>query len=536
MSRSTARGAARGRLLLAAGLSGAAVMIVELTATRSLAPAFGASIYTWTNVIGVVLLALTLGYATGGVLADRWPRASVLAMVMVGGALLALPAPFLSVPLGVWLQPEPAALTPVTATGHVVRGSLAVTVLLFAPPVFLLGMVGPFTTRLLVDSGLAGGSAAGRTLAASTLGSLVGTYLPAHVLIEELGVRNTLLVAVVLPVLGALLLGARRTRLAGVACLGLIAGLMGLASGLPVRPELDPGVFPPGTRARELEVVEELESPYQYVRITEWSVPDGEDQRQLRLSVDEGVMEYQSVAPAGGSGESPADLKVRSYYDTFTVLPELVAGSRRRPVSVVVVGGGAGTMARLLREHQDDRVARVVNVEIDPVVAAQASRFGWTARKPDVDLVGDGRVVLRALEGPFDVIILDAYAHQVTIPFHLATREFFELVRARLSSRGLVALNVSVHDLEAPLALALRRTLGTVFPRVEAVSVPGTWNVMLLAYPDASRRSVAADGPGTLEQPRDVVRGRRLRLPDPGLRGMLLTDDRAPTEHLARQR
>src|SRR5262249_7704002 len=69
------------------------------------------------------------------------------------------------------------------------------TLVLCGPPLVVLGAVTPFTTRLLTDSGLASGKAAGRALAASTLGSLVGTYLPALFLLETVGSRGTVFVA-----------------------------------------------------------------------------------------------------------------------------------------------------------------------------------------------------------------------------------------------------------------------------------------------------------------------------------------------------
>ena len=201
-------------LLVSAALSGGAVMIMELTATRALAPIFGASLYTWTNVIGIVLLALTCGYVVGGKAADRNPSPRLLGKVLLIAAGLSLPAPFLAIPLGSWLMPDPEALDAMTSTAHVVRGSLAATLLLFAPPIFLLGMVGPFVTRCLIDEGLGGGTAVGRTLAASTLGSVVGTYLPAHLLIEYVGSRGTLLVASGLLVLAGLpLLGKGVARI-----------------------------------------------------------------------------------------------------------------------------------------------------------------------------------------------------------------------------------------------------------------------------------------------------------------------------------
>jgi hypothetical protein len=199
MERTPTRLATPSRILLATSASGAAVMIIELAATRALAPAFGSSFYTWTNVIGVVLLALACGYGFGGRLADRHPSAFRLGIILALGALLTVPMAFFTVPLSTALLPDPEPLSALTSTtASVVKGSLIASLLLFAPPVFLLGMVAPHAARCLTEHGLTSGTAAGRTLAAGTLGSVVGTYLPAHVLLDGIGIRATVLGAAAL--------------------------------------------------------------------------------------------------------------------------------------------------------------------------------------------------------------------------------------------------------------------------------------------------------------------------------------------------
>ena len=77
-------------------LAGAAVMTVELTASRVLAPFFGNTLYTWTAVIGVILLALSVGYYVGGALADRYPTVRVLLHLVSAAALSVLLAPILT--------------------------------------------------------------------------------------------------------------------------------------------------------------------------------------------------------------------------------------------------------------------------------------------------------------------------------------------------------------------------------------------------------------------------------------------------------
>ena len=511
------------RLLLASGFSGASVMIFELSGTRVLAPVFGSSLYTWTNVIAVVLLALTLGYWLGGRLVDRRPEPRILGRILFGAAILGLPSAFFASPLAQWLMPPPQALSVFDATPHVIRGSLAVTLIIFAPPLFLMGMVGPFVTRCLMEEGSDGGRAAGRTLAAGTLGSLVGTILPAHFLIPFLGVRATLLFACALLVVAALICLPRGRARAAAAILFLLVPAAAFASrSLPILGPLDPG-SPPWPGPREVEVIAEKESPYQYLRLTRWS-SDG--QKEMRLSLDDGVLEYHSLKPEG------KDRLTGSYYDRFLLLPELLAQDGQ--AQIAVLGGGAGTMAALMRRHQNDRVQSIINVEIDPDVAALAPRFGWNPQEPDATQVADARVFLAASSRRFDIIILDAYAHQIAIPFHLASVEFFRLAASRLNANGILALNLSVVDVDGALFAAMHKTLAQVFPELAVVTIPGSWNVMLLA----SKAPISLPGGNSAElrELRSSFRRGFSSLDSAPPAGILLSDDRAPLEILAHTR
>lgn len=517
-------------LLCAAFLSGCAVMILELTAARAMAPAFGASLYTWTNVIGVVLLALSLGYWWGGVLADRRPDARRLASILLLSALLSIPAPFLIIPLADALLPAPTSLSPFVATGHLVRGSLAVSLLLFAPPLLLMGMVGPFVTRLLVDTGLDGGKAAGRTLAVGTLGSLLGTWLPAHFLLDRFGVKATLLTAtVLLAATGVLLFVWMRILRPGPLLVLVLSGLAMLAgAGLPQRPAI--GDFrtaygPSGLALEEVELLAEVDSPYQYVRVSRFREGGADGVTQIRMTLDEGITEFHSLLAEG------RDL-TGAYYDFFTLLPELAPGDR--PLRVAILGGGAGSMARLFRIFKGDRIGQILSVEIDPAVAGFSGRFGWDPSPPDATVVADGRVFLRLHDEPFDVIILDAYSRQISIPPHLASAEFMDLVSRRLRPGGVFAINVSTPDFESPLAFALYRTIRRSFDSLAAVSIPGSWNGMLIAKvePGASFRVEPADD--ALADIRRMYHRGLFPVPAYGASGALLTDDRAPMEKLAR--
>src|SRR5262245_53870324 len=233
-------------------------MAVEMTATRLLQPYYGSSIYTWTNVVAVILAGLAAGYFLGGRLADRRPEQRILGWILLGGGCLVALVPLASSPVQRLFVPEPGALPPGGLPVAVVAGSLASTLILFAAPVLVLGAVAPFAVKLLTEAGQPPGTASGLVLMVSTLGSILGTFLPAHVTVPWLGTRVTfLLAAATLLLTGALNLARRpgaAVALLGAAVLVPIA-IASALRGEPVRPAAG--------------LLDERDSAYQYVQVVE---------------------------------------------------------------------------------------------------------------------------------------------------------------------------------------------------------------------------------------------------------------------------
>jgi hypothetical protein len=137
----------------------------------------------WANTIAVVLLALAGGYWLGGRLADRHPRLRELCLVVLVAAALLAVVPLAAVPL---LGGTEDALSELS-------GSLLAVLVLLAPPVLVLGAVGPWAIRLRLAAVEDAGEVAGRMYALSTAGSLAGTFAAALVLLPLIGTRLTFL-------------------------------------------------------------------------------------------------------------------------------------------------------------------------------------------------------------------------------------------------------------------------------------------------------------------------------------------------------
>lgn len=455
----------RALVLSVGALCGAATMTVELAAVRLLAPWFGTSTTVWTNVIGVILLALALGYALGSRLSARPNPARDLALLLAGASAWAAWLPALARPLCEALLPSDLALD--QAAGLTAWGSLAATLCLFLPPAALLGAASPLCTESLQRSTRAhAGSAGGAVMCASTLGSLVGTFATTHVLTPQLGLSWTFLVAALALLVASLaLLAARPRGLLSVAVIGLGAGVAAALYGSRVeRSALPEGV----------SELAQAESSYQSLRVVEdrrWGEP------QRLLQVNEGLDSFQSVWVAREGLLGPG-----FYYDLFA-LPAWWSGEAG-PWRVAVIGLGAGTAFRVLRGASPPQAQlELSGVEIDPQVLELGRRWFELPEGSGTVLGGvDGRAGLRVLPGPFELVVLDAYQNQVEIPAHLATFEALREARDKLADGGWIAINVGGFGFDDPVVEALGLTLAAAFDG-ECVGylTPRSRNVLLYA-------------------------------------------------------
>jgi spermidine synthase len=479
------------RIQLVAAVVGAASLGAEIAAARLMAPWFGASTIIWANTIATVLVALSIGYWIGGRLADRDPTIAGLSRLVLVAAVLLAGVPFVA---GPFLRVSVEALDRVQAGAF--AGSLFAVLILVATPVLLLGTVAPYAVRLSVRSVEEAGRVAGRLYAVSTLGSLAGVFLSALVLIPLVGTRRTFLTFALALALVAVPALGRRFVLAPVAVAALLA--------VPV------GTVKTTGSAR---VIWDHDTEYQYARVVE--EPGGE----RRLELNEG----QAVH----SVYRPGEWLTGDYWDEMLVLP--FAGAAQPPRSVAILGNAAGTTARAYTHFFPG--TRVDGVEIDGELSDVGRRL-FDLRGPNIHLhTADARPFLRQADRRWDLIVVDAY-RQPYIPFYLATREFFELARRRLTPRGVIVINVGHPEASDHLERVLSATMGDVFANVVRDPSQPT-NVMLTASdaPLSAERLRAATP--RLPAPLRPVAGATAGRLAPALRGgPVYTDDHAPVEWL----
>jgi len=526
-----------GRALLLATVfaSGTAVMIVEMTAVRAVQPAFGSTTYVWTNVIAVVLLALAVGYALGGRLADRHPSPRLLFALLGVGGLLAALAALLATPVSRLFLQDGVDLEGVVSV--MLWGSLGTALVLFAPPVLVLGMVAPLAIRLLARGGV--GRAAGSVFALSTAGSILGTYLPTLLLVPHLGSRGSFLVAAAILLLASaagLLVFTRRRAAAGLPLLLLLAAAASLTAALA-------RLVPPGRPAPPLEggvatVLEETESPYQYLTVRDDRYADGVDRV---LTINEGLYTFHALRVEGRL------LTGVSQYDAYAVLPLLLDLEPGSAFEACVVGMACGVNARQWHElYAGVYDVHVDGAELDPEVVRLGRRFfdlpADDAQWLDVFTM-DGRTLLEHLPAArrYHAIVVDAFANELYVPFHLATREFLALCERRLEDGGLLAMNVYARGEDAPNLRAIENTMATVFGEALRIPHQDRSGFLLLARRGGEPADLDRLAPWTLRTrwaetplPEDLIAladgigiaGGRVVLPSPDER--VLTDDHAP--------
>ena len=164
-------------LLLTAVLCGALIMVIEVMGSRVIGPFFGVGLFVWTSLITVTLLALSVGYALGGVFSDRFKQPAYLFGIILLAGVLTLLVPVIHGPV-----------LKVCVSLGLRGGAFASTAILFGPALLLLGCVSPYLVKLAAHELHNIGRVVGSLYALSTIGSTVGTVFTGFFLVAYLGV------------------------------------------------------------------------------------------------------------------------------------------------------------------------------------------------------------------------------------------------------------------------------------------------------------------------------------------------------------
>lgn len=483
----------RAVFFLTASITGATVMMIELLGTRIIGPFYGVSMIVWSSLLSTALFALSIGYLFGGRLADTAPRLRLSHILLLTGLLIGI-IPLISKP--VQLATDGLGLR---------WGALSSALILFAPCLVGLGMVGPYVIKITTRGIERAGRTAGTVYAISTLGSVFGTLLLGFYLLPIFGTVSIVLSLSVLLLLLAMLLatfekirlGARLSLpLWGASTAGLAALVFFGVGGLSGQRDYSGS-----------QVLFEQETPYGWVRVVDqpeagvrWLMSGGSTIGAEDLADGRGLFDYLQVAG---------------------LLPLFNIDGK----SALLVGLGAGHLVDLY-----NRSGIVTDsIEIDPAVARAAREYFGLPGSGEV-WVADARYQIRKIEKQYDFIIHDSFTGG-SEPIHLLSREMFTGLEARLKPGGVMVLNMVGFAIEGerPTVEAVARTLDSVFPyRRSFVSTPGeTFNDYLFFVSD---QPLTLEASPRFSEAADWLLEREVELAGEG--GLLITDDFNPLENL----
>ncbi|HEX6958210.1 MAG TPA: fused MFS/spermidine synthase [Ferrovibrio sp.] len=417
-------------------LTSAGALIVEIVAGRMLAPYVGMSLYTWTSVIAVVLAGLSVGHWIGGRLAAPHVAVAIaLRGIAVALGLAALTAAG-AAPLLRWL----AALLGESGTPPLLLITLLAGGVFLLPSLFV-GIVSPVLTKLAIDDApQMQGPIIGRMFALGAAGSILGTLAAGYLFISWIGSIGTLLAvaALYLAFAAAYWLRGRKSFVAApIAALIVLAGF-GVA------------------RLPSFATPCDIESNYYCIRIVDFSPQSG------RASA---AMVLDHLAHSINDRDDPTLLYSPYLHFVAERTRRLLQG---RPPHAYFIGGGAFTLPRAWAAEYPD--AELTVAEIDPAVTRAAAKFMWLDEQaPALRIIhADARSTLARLppNERFDLILGDAF-HDFSIPPHLVTREFHQLVERRLAPGGAYAINVIDQSEQPRFTFALVKTMQRDFPVVE---------------------------------------------------------------------
>ncbi len=432
-------------------MSSTCTLVIELVAGRILAPYIGVSLYTWTSIIGVVLAGISLGNFAGGRLADRKASPGVLGLLFFLGGLATLG--ILLATSWVTTMPLSYNFANYTITISLIEKIVLFTTIVFFLPCFILGMVSPVVVKLtLKDLGEAG-NVVGMIYAFGAAGSILGTFLTGFILISSLGSRTIIWVVALVLILMGIIFGEYwkvwRKETAPV------VGLIILAYGIPFS----------GFRDRaELKAPCIIESNYYCIYVYETKLDDGRPVQALVL--DHLIHSYNSLDDPSSLGYGYE----RIYAEVTDYLSQTKKGLRS-----LSIGGGGYTFPRYMEAVYPDSSIDVA--EIDPAVTRIAhERLGLSPDTRIRTFNGDARAffINETVQEKYDLAFGDAF-NDLSVPYHLTTREFDTLVRSSLKDDGILMANIIDKFKGGAFLGAYMKTAREVFPYVYLLGPGPVW-------------------------------------------------------------
>lgn len=496
---------------LTAFLCGMTVMAVELTCSRLLAPYFSSSSIVWTVIIGLIMISLSLGNIIGGRSADKHRDLGRLYFLIWLASLWIAAIPF----LGKYVIAGVTGILMFTLPGSalVVTGSAICCLVIFSFPMVLMGTCSPYLVKLAVTDMENNGRITGQIYAMNTIGSILGTFIPTFLTIPLLGTGKTFfLFALLLNILClAYFFTRKKDRIRHMAATALLVVFL-------LMPFQNAFAF------WKSDIVYEGESLYNYLQVSETDTSV-----ILSTNVAFGV---QSIYRKDGA--------LSGYYYEYALAAPLFRpeATLRETLDVLVLGLGTGTFSKQLHKFYPNSQSDAV--ELDAEIAKLAiTHFNLKPEEANI-FINDGRMFLDTPDcGQYDVILADAY-QDITVPFHMSTKEFFAKVQKHLKPNGVLIVNINMKSGDfAGVPEYLSQTVKTAFSTVYRMDLDAVTNSllfcsnnpeMLTQYRTNMEREINETHPLY-----DIAAYMAKNAVEVDAGPLILTDDKAPVETLGQK-
>ena len=384
------------------------ILVIEIVAGRILAPFVGVSLYTWTSIIGIVLAGISIGAYVGGRIADRFPGSKTLAMLLIiSGMTIFLIPPTTNIVAAVQIEVS------------LMLRIFIVTTIIFIIPSCVLGMISPVVVKLAIKNLDKIGNVVGKIYAFSTLGSILGTFAAGFFFISFMGARSVILL------MGVILIMT-----------GFLVGVFGRSGKMHVAFFIIPSVllFSVYSFAVKVPITKDIyhytESDYYTIKVKKAVSSDGVTQLEA-LVLDNLTHSFVSL-------QNPLHIEYK-YERIYTDVLKWKF-SKEQPFKTLTIGGGGYTFPRYLEVYYPNALVDVV--EIDPAVTKVTYKFLGLPKDTRIRSYNtDGRWFIMNAKEKYDVVFLDAY-NDLSIPYHLTTKEFAQQVKNILEPGGIVLTNI----------------------------------------------------------------------------------------------
>ena len=489
-------------LTITAFVCGTLIMVIEVLGSRVIGPFFGVSLFVWSSLIAVTMIALAAGYAAGGILSDHREHPDYLYGIILAAGLLVILIPFLKAPVLKASMPLGFRL-----------GAFVSSLVLFGPPLLLLGCVSPYIIRIAAREMKSIGRTVGSFYALSTIGSVVGTILTGFVLIVFIGVSQIFfLVGTILVLLALFYFVYFRRKWSFLVLVLIPAAVLALTGRQNIEVTL-----PTGTVA---SVVYAKDTHYGSIKIVDYKYGS----HHTREMIVDGMIQT--------GVDMKNSLSIYPYTYLLGIIPYRLHPEGKR---CLVIGLGGGAVPRWYEE----RGIRTDVVDIDPDVIRLAKEY-FDFQGKGVTAVEDARYFLGRGTDRYDYIVMDIFSGEAA-PAHVISVEALQLVRNRLAAGGVLAINFTGRlGGDDFMTGSVVKTLKQVFTNVEIYPILNSGeeerigNLELVAYNGPSKE-LPSDligqfeiHPFAVEEVKTAYR-QKLIMPEDH-RGVVLTDNYNPID------